>query len=275
MMIPVRNPATPKSWTVPKHQAGLTLLEMLIAMTLGFLVVLAIGTIYIGSNQTYRSQEENARLQETGRFALEVIGRSLRQAGYRDVADPAVNPAIGVAWVPITGTDGGAGPDVITLQYQWTSGDGACDGDTAGAAGNLVRDGFNLDAANAELQCDGDIAATPAALGVVPYGSPLVSDIEDLQLLYGVDTDGDQSANLYVNATGVANWGQVVSVKACVLAHSTRLGTTTGGQRYLTCNGALSEDTNAANDFAAAADTSLRRTFVATFNLRNRVLITP
>ncbi|MEW5769537.1 MAG: PilW family protein [Pseudomonadota bacterium] len=269
------SPGRPLSGSGQKRQLGLSLIELLVAMTLTLLLALGIGTIYTGSSQTFRSQEDHARIQEAGRFALDVIGRSVRQAGYRDVSSPNVNPDIAITWTPITGTNGsGSAPDTIALQYQWTSGDRSCDGDSAGATGNLVRDGYNLDAANLELQCDGVIAASPAALGAVPYGEPLVDGIEDLQFLYGIDTDADLSANRYVNAGSVANWGQVVSVKVCVLVHSTRLGSA-ASQRYLTCNGALGEDTTAGNDFAVAGDTSLRRTFIATFNLRNRVASMP
>jgi type IV pilus assembly protein PilW len=266
------------------YQNGLTLLELLISMSLGLLLLVGIGTIYVGSNQTYRVQQDNARLQETGRYALEVIGRSLRQAGYRDVSASSVNPDIPTTWTAITATNGsGTDPDTITLQYQWTTGDRACDGDVTGLAGALVRDSFNLDITphpttglpKNELKCQGDINATPPLLGLPPYGQPLLDLIEDLQFLYGVDTDADQSANFYTDAGNVPNWGQVVNVKVCVLVHSTNLGITTAAQRYLTCNGALGEDTTAANDVATATDTSLRRTFVATFNLRNRVLNTP
>lgn len=282
------------------YQNGLTLLELLISMSLGLLLLVGIGTVYVGSNQTYRVQQDNARLQETGRYALEVIGRSLRQAGYRDVSASSVNPDNPATWTAITGTNGsGTDPDTLTLQYQGTEGDRTCDGDlvTSATAGNLIRDGFNLDNANAELQCDGVISATPAALGTAPYGSPLLDLIEDMQFIYGLDTDGDQSANFYTfntsllttnqanHNTNVLNnntaltetprWDHVVNVKVCVLVHSTNLGITTAAQRYLTCNGALGEDTTVANDLATATDTSLRRTFVATFNLRNRVLNTP
>lgn len=66
-------------------QGGLTLVEMLIAISLGLLLLFGIGTIFVGSNQTYRVQEENARIQEAGRYALEILGRNLRQAGYADI----------------------------------------------------------------------------------------------------------------------------------------------------------------------------------------------
>ncbi|MBV8157470.1 MAG: PilW family protein, partial [Dyella sp.] len=45
----------------------------------------------------------------------------------------------------------------------------------------------------------------------------LVEGVDNLALLYGEDTDGDQSANRYVTADNVGNWNNVVSVRLQVL----------------------------------------------------------
>lgn len=60
---------------------GLSLVELMIAMTLGLATVAAIGWIYLGTSQTYRSQDAFARLQEGARYAFEVIGNDLRMTG--------------------------------------------------------------------------------------------------------------------------------------------------------------------------------------------------
>ena len=76
--------------SIAKRQKGLTLVELMIAITLGLIVLLAIGSIYINSRQTYRVQEDNARLQEAGKYALEVLGRSIRQAGSNARGPPLI-----------------------------------------------------------------------------------------------------------------------------------------------------------------------------------------
>jgi type IV pilus assembly protein PilW len=48
----------------------------------------------------------------------------------------------------------------------------------------------------------------------------LVSGIESMQLLYGVDTDGDFAINSYQTAAGVANWEQVRTVQLALLARA-------------------------------------------------------
>jgi type IV pilus assembly protein PilW len=243
-----------------RPQAGLTLLEMMIALSLGLLLVAGIGTIFVGSNQTYRVQEENARIQESGRFALDVLGRSIRQAGYWNMlptlVDLSTNPYVSATGTPtlaaVTGTDGaGTAPDSVTVQYDGT-GASDCSGAVI-AAGATVQEIFDLNANN--LRCN---------------ATPLIANVEDLQFLYGIDTNGDQSADRYVTAPTTAQQPLVVSVRTCVVIRSQGLGITTSAQRYLNCAGALGTATgNAA--FTTAADTQLHRAFVATFNLRNRV----
>lgn len=253
-----------------RQQAGMTLLELLISMSLGLLLLGGIGTIYVGSNQTYRVQEQNARIQESGRYALEVLGRSLRQAGYWHIATNPISRVSGFSGTPITGVDGDDGdPDTVTVQYDAVPGDRDCEGTViedadivAPAESLVVQDALSWDEDDLVLLCDGnaDGAADP---------QPLVSNVEDVQLLYGVDTDGNQSANLYTAEP--ANWNQVVSVRACVLIQSEENGITATAQKYLGCADALT----GSSTLTAATDHRLRRTFVATFNLRNRVNMTP
>ena len=63
------------------HQSGLTLVEIMVALTIG--LVLTAGTIqlFVGSKQTYRLQEAMSRIQESGRFAIELLNEDLRWGG--------------------------------------------------------------------------------------------------------------------------------------------------------------------------------------------------
>jgi type IV pilus assembly protein PilW len=250
-------------------QRGLTLVELMIALGLGLLLVAGVGAVYLGSSQTYRVSQDGARIQESGRYALDVIGRSLRQAGYLNVPS---NPAAAMptfSGTLITGTNGSSSaPDVVTTQRQWVSGDRSCDGDSTGPG--FVQDSFKIDTANAELQCDGVIAASPPTPGT---GQPLLSGVEDLQILYGIDTNSDQAADRYTEAP--TNWTQVITARVCVLIRSDNEGIAPANQPYFNCAGALGTAANDAARFSTAADTRLRRAFVATFTLRNRVTAIP
>jgi len=245
-------------------QQGFSLVEMMVAITLGLLILLAISSIYLGSRQTFRMQDDNARLQETGRFALEVLGRSIRQAGFWNMPISPVATATAFGGTAITGVNGsGSTADTVTVQYDGLTNDRDCEGNALGANA-VVQDAYRLN--NNELQCDGN------ADGTVDHQA-LVSDIEDVQILYGIDTTNDQSADRYVAAPG--NWAQVVSARVCVQARSPN-SVNNAPQRFLNCGGALGTATGgAAFTTAGANDLRLRRTFVATYNLRNRVTNVP
>jgi len=82
------------------NEHGMTLIEILIAMSIGVVLLSGIISIFISSKQTYRMQEALSRLQENGRFAIDFIGRDLRMADSwgcmrRDSGGPInfINPA--------------------------------------------------------------------------------------------------------------------------------------------------------------------------------------
>lgn len=64
------------------YQAGMTLIEIMIALLIGAFLVGGVLQIFIGSKQTYRMQEGLSRLQENGRFALDFLAKDIRMAGF-------------------------------------------------------------------------------------------------------------------------------------------------------------------------------------------------
>ena len=266
---------------MPRHQTGFSLVELMIALTLGLIVLLAISSIYIGSQQTYRVQDDNARIQEAGRYALEVIGRNIRQAGanaemtFNKTATELQCNVPGVC-VAIGGVNGATvtDPDTLTVQFYagseelnaglWIARD--CTGGQA-ALGVVVTNTFDI--TGTSLRCMGSVGGV----------QPLVANVEDLQVAYGIDTDVSGSPNyrstdLYVAAPTAAQWPNVVTARVCVRIRSANNGLTASPQKYLNCAGALGTATGAAA-YSTAGDLRLHRTFVATYNLRNRVAASP
>lgn len=68
-----------------KHfrQSGLTMIELMIAMVIGLFLTAAVLQVFVGSRVTYSTQAGLARMQESGRFAIEYLTRDVRQAGYQ------------------------------------------------------------------------------------------------------------------------------------------------------------------------------------------------
>ena len=70
------------------RQAGLTLVELLVAMVLMLLVAIATVAMYNVSSSSYRTVDANQELQDSARFAMEIIGQAARSAGYQDRTGP-------------------------------------------------------------------------------------------------------------------------------------------------------------------------------------------
>lgn len=64
------------------RQAGLSLVELMIALTLGLLLTLGLTQLLLGSRDSFRLAESTARIQESGRMAHEILGQAVRNADY-------------------------------------------------------------------------------------------------------------------------------------------------------------------------------------------------
>ena len=63
-----------------RRQYGLTLVELMVAMVLGLLVAAGIVTVFSSTSSSSKAQNQLARLQEEGRFAITRLGTDLRMA---------------------------------------------------------------------------------------------------------------------------------------------------------------------------------------------------
>lgn len=256
------------------RQHGLTLLELMISLGLSLLLITVIGAVYLATNQTYRMAQDGARIQEAGRYALDLIGRSLRQAGYADIPFGPTATKTAFVGTPVRGVNsacpsGSPVTDIVTVQYDGIVGEQDCQAENI-VAGDIVQHTFFIQ--DAALRCDAIRNATaptpPTACPANDSGTQVLENVEDLQILYGIDTTGDQSADSYTATPGT--WAQVVTARVCVLVRSENVGIATSVQTYFNCAGALGTAADAAR-FTTATDTRLRRAFLATFTLRNRI----
>jgi len=83
-------------------QRGFTLIEIMVASTISLILLGGVMQIFLSSKKTYTVAEEVARLQENGRFALDVLARDIRMVGYQGCADPETVPATVIARDPPT-----------------------------------------------------------------------------------------------------------------------------------------------------------------------------
>lgn len=126
-------PTTMHHFNIPagtRSQRGLTLIEVMIAITISLILLAGVMQIFTGSRQTYRVQDNMARVQENGRFAMDFLSKDIRMAdhwGCMKNSTTLVNNLVGGggmgAVAGLAGTEGAAGaPDTITLATAVPSG---------------------------------------------------------------------------------------------------------------------------------------------------------
>ena len=65
-----------------KAQTGMTLIELMVALAIGVFLIIGAMTVFMQGRTTFRVTESVARLQENGRFALDLLEQDLRMAQY-------------------------------------------------------------------------------------------------------------------------------------------------------------------------------------------------
>lgn len=70
---------------------GFSIVEMMVAITIGLIVLAAASSIFVTSKMNYITQESMSRLQESARVAMHIIGKDIRRAGYLGCVDDLEN----------------------------------------------------------------------------------------------------------------------------------------------------------------------------------------
>ncbi len=246
-------------------QCGFTMVELLVAMVIGLFLVAGVFQLFVANKQSSRIQNNLSHIQENGRFAINQLSSSIRMTGFK--ADPTDNVTFATTG-GLTGTD--AALDELSVSFQ-AANDGRtvdCLGTTFAAAtpATTITNRFYIaNDANgiSNLYCD-----QTSTLGGVTATSPLIEDVIDMQITYGVDTNNNGTANYYVNAAtvttgtaGVADWPNVVSIHLSLLLVSREDNVTTAAQTYQFEDAAVT-----------AGDNRLHKVFSITIALRNRLV---
>jgi type IV pilus assembly protein PilW len=204
-----------------RRQRGATLVELMVALTIGMLVLLLAAAMLVSANAAYSAQIEAAALDDAGRFALEIITRAARQAAFVNLEREEGGQDPGTAPAPVGGfdartlaraSDGIEGPikgavngsDVLAVRFAGAGSSAGGDGSVINCAGfgvNQTEEGWSIffvarsAAGEAELRCK--------YRGNAGWGADaIVGGIDSFQVLYGLDTDiaADGVANEYVSA---------------------------------------------------------------------------
>jgi len=222
----------------PASQSGFTLIEMMISVGIASFLLLVIMVMFNSTSRSRMLQTALSGLNESGRFAIDVLGRDLRMAGYRD--DNWLSGAIPNSIVVVNGAPADGG-DSITIQYE-----GLKDCNYADSVGGLVTNAYALNMDGFTLECN---------------GQPVIDDIEQMQIYFGEDTDGDGVANRMMAPDDAAlDMNRVVSLRLNLLVRSSNDRQAAGTQTYFF------------DDLTVVADDSrIRRQYSITVALRNPI----
>ena len=319
---------------VPAHSArGISLLELLVAMSLGAVLSFGLVNLFLQSKTSFVQDEEIARLQENGRWALRHVARELSMAGFYGglpAADRITAGSLNVArdcaagWAMNSGTvlehlndataaeaearyrcitaaEFRAGTDIIAVRRSLdrphlNRGRTAAplagrtvylrigeNGATASLlAGSAVSSADRADDSGVEVwqyqpqllyirdysvnRSDGIPAlcrkrlTTLAARLAINNSECLVEGIENLQVEFGVDVDGNRTPEYYTPAPTAGDLQRAVSARIYLLSRALgEVATYRNDKTYLLGSKTIS----------AAGDGHFRRVMQTTVNLYN------
>jgi type IV pilus assembly protein PilW len=225
----------------PAPAAGFTLVELMVAMTVGLVIVLGFAVTFVNMKVTFNTQDKLSQLQDNERIALSMLTSSLQQAGYySNCADPTTVPITPpscskgsqIIATPSTGTPangataaaqsvmgtaaGGAStPETLSTMYGAVPGDGTltCQGTTIASSVTkhvTIRNTFYV--FNNALGCTVDaydVTATATEITGYPLAfAPLVSNVVSMSVMYAMASSPTGAVIQYQGASSIpaANW---------------------------------------------------------------------
>lgn len=190
------------------QQGGFTIVELMVAGTLGLILIVGVLQVFISSRQTYRVQDAISSVQDGGRFALQFLSEDIQKAGWSNSADAlsqrfVFNNTASRDDCTAVATD--VSSDCIQLRYEGAT---DCLGASTAGTGGVATDTFQI--TNVTTSTDDGVKTGELSCTSNGQTQALISNVESFQIMYGVDTDGDRVPNQYVNAAGVGNNQQLI-----------------------------------------------------------------
>lgn len=194
-----------------KQIKAFTLVELMVGMLLGLILIAGVFTVYLSSKQTNNTAEGVIGAQSDAQLALSFMKEDIAKAGWVN------NSSLGYTMPSPLPADydtyeGGTGSDSLKIHYE------SCD------SSQPINDciGAAIDSAD----CNG-VAVTPGDTITNVYqvnsgvltcnGQPLISNVEDFQVLYGILSGGNLT---YVTADNIPNASDIRSIRFGLLLTS-------------------------------------------------------
>lgn len=223
------------------RQAGYSMIELIIAIAIAIFLIGGVMIVEQSMHNSYSDQNGLSQIEDTERFTMTMLSEITQAAGYypdpakitaatalpqdNTNAPNATNDAL--SFQPLQLVDGVAGTttvngatvgnDTLAVRYMTDSGDGIsmCDGSTNTSGGPVAWVNYfyvESDATGSYLYC---VVQNETNNGA--WGTPvqLASNVQAMQIWYGLSTTGGSSVDTYVPAADMATstqWMEVSSV---------------------------------------------------------------
>jgi len=246
---------------IPNDGRGMTLVELLVAMLIGFILLTGLVQIAAGARSSFRLQEALAEVQESGRFVIDSLGDILRQSAFTPEPWSEITVAVGLTAESADAVSGRG--DRLAIRT-WSERNCFGNPNPLTDAADLPR--YFLKESVLELNNAGNLTHTcrygPTVEEFVTQlqRQGLVQNIDAFQALYAEDLDGDGTADHWTPGGHWLNEDRVLGLQLAVL-----LGSST------TVKEPVSQAYNVLDQVVTTpADGKLRRVFTYVQALRGR-----
>ena len=206
------------------RQGGYSLVELMVAGTLGLLLMTGVINIYISGLHTSKLQTSLAEMQDRARFMSQFFVEDMLKAGWSDPMDDsqaAINGGLvlgaGATEDNVAECDAGSASDCDAIQIRYFGVTDCLGVEVDGGAVALVTNTYTVQ--------DGEFRCT----GVDGDATTLFGNVESFQLLYGIDdrdaggtagTTPDGLIDRYLAAADIPAGSNVLAVRYAILLRS-------------------------------------------------------
>ena len=215
----------------PKNKEnGFTLVELLIAMTIGLIILAALSTTFLMQRKIYDIQEQVAEMVQTARAAMDMMSREIRMAGY----NPTGTGGIGF----VNNADDRYDTDANSIHFTTDIGDGI-DNDGDGRVDEpdeTVCDGNTNDTnedINYYLYTADGIQKIGRRTGGAGSPQPVAENISGLSFSYRF-ADGDTGIPDETDGDDTNDLEDIRSVQFSITARTTKPAPDSSGYRTYT-----------------------------------------
>jgi prepilin-type N-terminal cleavage/methylation domain-containing protein len=204
---------------------GVTLIELLIALTILGLAIGAIYRLFITQSKAYEVQDQAVEIQQNIRSAEAILTRQLRMAGYDDD-----NTSITVTRPVFPGDRLNVRDDAVTIQYEDVNGGPVIKTVTFL---RLIPPNDNNKCPNSNPCLELQVYNNDGSSDVLNnnLSGVILDNLTDLNFTYGIDTNDDGVVDNWVLAKDVAgSGGSVVAIQFTLGATSERSDRAKQGQ---------------------------------------------